>query len=146
MGTGAIPLGGAGSSPVDDKKNITIPIPEALPNDPVVLIDGHVPSNVNDLPRGGLKDQVLKKRSNSDYDVHWDTDETGGDSGHDHVPEDTTINRDANDLIESVVTASKTVNITRDGDGQIVSVEDGEYQKDIIRTGGLISFIDVTKL
>ena len=137
---GTIPLGGAGKNPNEQGVGNTISLPESLPSDPLILVDGHVPSTENDLPRGGLKDSVLKKKSNSDYDVHWAEDEVDG------IPEDTIINRDVNDLIESVVTASKIVNITRDVDGQITSVEDGVYQKDIIRVGGLISSIDVTKL
>jgi hypothetical protein len=33
------------------------------------------------IPSGGTTDQVLKKVSNTDYDVAWDTDETGAGPG-----------------------------------------------------------------
>jgi hypothetical protein len=68
-----------------------------------------------------------------------------GDDGGFPIPEDTTINRNYEGEIISIVKPSKTINITREG-GQITSIEDGTYQKDIIRTNGIITSVDITTL
>lgn len=150
---GTIPLGGAGSAPIQSGQANSIPIPEQTPANPTVLIDVIEPGAGavgGQMPTGGLKDEVLAKLSNANYDIGWIAISTGGISQEEleegvryGYPEDVTINR-TNGLISSIVTASRTVTITRDGNGLITDVTDEIYNKEIIRTNGVISSIDVT--
>ncbi len=150
---GTIPLGGAGNAPNESGQLGTIPIPEQLPADPTVLIDVIEPATSvvggGFLPIGGSINQVLSKLSNANYNVGWEDVIAQEDVDHTvryGVPEDTVINRDGNGLISSIVTASKTVTFTRDVDGIITNITDELYNKEIIRTGDIISAIDVTLL
>jgi hypothetical protein len=150
---GTIPLGGAGSNPNQEGQTNSIAIPTGLPADPVVLIDVIEPAKSviggGFLPIGGSINQVLTKLSNANYNVGWEDSILQEDVDHTvryGVPEDTVINRDGNGLISSIVTASKTVTFTRDGNGVITDITDEIYNKEIIRTGDVISAIDVTLL
>lgn len=60
------------------------------------------------------------------------------------VPEDVTINRDGNGIITSIVTASRTVTFTRDGNDVITDITDEIWNKEILRTGDIITGIDVS--
>lgn len=122
---GAILLGSAGSQPVESNLSGLVPVPDSLPTSPVVLTEGVDP----------FEQKTPIVNNNNYYTIIGDSD----------VPEDTTIVR-TDGLISSVVKASKTVTITRDGDGLITNINDGTYSKDIIRTDGVITFIDVTVL
>ena len=62
------------------------------------------------------------------------------------VPEDITINRDGNNIITSIVTASRTVTFTRDGNDIITDITDELWNKEILRTGEIITGIDVTAI
>lgn len=120
---GAILLGSAGQSPVESGFLGLVPIPENLPADPIVLTEG--------IDRF----EQLAPIINNYYIT-----EGGG-----LVPEDTVIIR-TDGLISSVVKETKTINITRDVDGLIQYINDGTYLKEIIRTDGVITAIDVTVL
>ena len=72
---GAILLGSGGSLPENDESTNTISLPDSLPIDPTVLVDGvgiGVPSHGMHIPAGGLTDQVLTKLSDDDYAMAWE--------------------------------------------------------------------------
>ena len=124
----------------------SIPLPDKEPAGEPILLDSVLKTGMTSLcgechsiPSGGKISQVLTKMSDISYDVDW-TDV------NEEIPEDTTINRDSDGLISSIVTATKTTAISRDSYGLISSINDGTYKKDILRTDGLISGIDVTPL
>jgi hypothetical protein len=121
---GAILLGSAGQSPVESGFTRLVPIPENLPIDPIVLMEG--------VDRFEQKTPIIN--NNNYYTIE------GG-----LVPEDTTIIR-TDGLISQVIKETKVIDIIRDVDGLIIEINDGIYLKEIIRTDGVITSIDVTVL
>lgn len=72
---GAILLGSGGSLPENDESTNAISLPDSLPIDPTVLVDGvgiGVPLHGGHVPAGGLSDQVLTKLSDDDYSMAWE--------------------------------------------------------------------------
>lgn len=60
-------------------------------------------------------------------------------------PESTTINRDEEGNVTSIVKESKTMTINYEN-GEVVSFTDNEYLWEIIKTDGLVTGVTVTKL
>jgi len=60
-------------------------------------------------------------------------------------PESTTINRDGEGNVTSIVKESKTMTINYEN-GEVVSFTDNEYLWEIVKTGGIVTGVTVTKL
>ena len=60
-------------------------------------------------------------------------------------PESATINRDGEGNVTSIVKESKTMTINYEN-GEVVSFTDNEYLWEIVKTGGIVTGVTVTKL
>ena len=93
------------------------------------------------VPTGGTENQILAKKSSTNYDTYW-IDNTGG--YNPPAPEDGSIIRDANGLISSIVLETNIVSIIRDVNGLISGIDNlvgGDYIFN--RTNGRISSWEV---
>ena len=93
------------------------------------------------VPVGGVKNQVLAKKSNTDYDAYW-VDNTGW-----YIPpdqEDGEIIRDVQGLISSINIGDQVVSIIRDTNNRISRVNNSIGSSYIFnRTNGRISSWEV---